>query len=134
MARRSKLKRQRLFWFRRMETLSKPGTEVGYSQNSGPLLVIKCIMALNLFQGTTNGTLILGTTQVSSYLDLPSLLLLPPRLVVSSDNLEEAFATFPDGSQAIPPLGNIHVSIKKRIILIVTTVLPISSIPLLLVS
>ncbi|CAE7277909.1 CAMK4, partial [Symbiodinium pilosum] len=44
MARRSKLKRQRLFWFRRMETLSK--------------------------------------------------------LVVSSDNLEEAFATFPDGSQA----------------------------------
>ena len=27
MARRSKLKRQRLFWFRRMETLSRPGCE-----------------------------------------------------------------------------------------------------------
>ena len=84
-------------------------------------------MALNLFRGTTNGTLILGTTQVSSYLDLPSLLLLPHRLVVSSDNLEEAFATFPDGSQAIPPYFAIFIFVlKKRILLIVTTILPLS--------
>ena len=29
MARRSKLKRQRLFWFRRMETLSRPPKTMG---------------------------------------------------------------------------------------------------------
>ena len=68
MARRSKLKRQRLFWFRRMETLSRPPKTMG----------------LNTGRGETRWATV--TVQ---------------RLVVSSENLEEAFAAFPD-SQALP--------------------------------